>query len=107
MVQLLQETARRGIAPAYVTKLLAFCGVSGYVGESLPHPHTQPLVEPLSERELEVLRLLRTHLSSTEIAEKLFIAPSTARTHIKSIYSKLSVHSRNDAVLRAEELGLV
>ena len=66
-----------------------------------------PLIEPLSERELEVLRLLTTYLSSTEIAAELTIAPSTARSHIKHIYAKLDVHSRMDAVQRARELGLL
>ncbi|MCP5085992.1 MAG: hypothetical protein GY952_04185 [Rhodobacteraceae bacterium] len=65
-----------------------------------------PLIDPLSQRELDVLRLLNTHLSSTEIAKELFIAPSTVRSHIKNIYSKLNVHSRTEAVARAEELNL-
>jgi LuxR family maltose regulon positive regulatory protein len=67
----------------------------------------QPLIEPLSERELEVLRLLTTHLSSTEIADELVISVNTVRSHIKSIYSKLNVHSRMDAVQRAKELELL
>ncbi|MCA9929955.1 MAG: response regulator transcription factor [Anaerolineales bacterium] len=62
---------------------------------------------PLSERELDVLRLLNTHLTGTEIAEQLFIAPSTVRSHIKNIYSKLNAHSRSEAVLRAEALHLL
>ncbi|UCC76198.1 MAG: response regulator transcription factor, partial [Anaerolineales bacterium] len=65
------------------------------------------LVEPLTERELQVLRLLTTRLSSTEIAEQLFLSPNTVRSHMKSIYGKLDVHSRADAVQRAEELGLL
>jgi len=85
MARLLQEAARRGIAP----------------------PQTQPLPEPLSARELEVLRLLNTHLSSTEIAEQLFISVNTARFHIKNIYGKLGVHSRSEAIQRARELGLL
>jgi LuxR family maltose regulon positive regulatory protein len=106
---LLREAAKRGIMPGYVNKLLAALGVSEYgsVGESRPHPHTQPLPEPLSERELEVLRLLNTHLSSTEIAEQLCISANTVRFHVKNIYGKLGVHSRSDAVQRARELGLL
>jgi LuxR family maltose regulon positive regulatory protein len=65
------------------------------------------MVEPLSERELQVLRLLTTQLSSTEIAQELFISANTVRSHVKSIYGKLNVHSRVDAVERAEELGLL
>jgi LuxR family maltose regulon positive regulatory protein len=64
------------------------------------------LVEGLSEREMEVLQLLRTRMTSTEIAEMLSIAVSTVRSHIKSIYSKLDVHSRVEVVQKAEELGL-
>ncbi len=65
------------------------------------------LVEPLSEREFEVLRLLRTELSAPEIANHLHIAVSTMRTHTKNIYSKLGVHSRFEAVVKAEELNLL
>jgi LuxR family maltose regulon positive regulatory protein len=65
------------------------------------------LVEPLSERELEVLRLLAAGLESPEIARELIISVSTARTHIKNIYGKLGVHGRVQAIERARALGLV
>lgn len=65
------------------------------------------LVELLTERELQVLRLLTTHLSSTEIAEELVIAASTVRSHIKNIYGKLDVHSRREAIQRADALRLL
>jgi len=65
------------------------------------------LVEPLTERELEVLRLFKTELSGPEIARELVIGLSTVRTHTKSIYSKLNVNNRRAAVKRAEELGLI
>jgi LuxR family maltose regulon positive regulatory protein len=109
MVELLRQAASRGIVPGYATRLLAAFDVSEYegAGETLPYPPTQPLFDPLSERELEVLRFLATHLSSTDIARELFVAASTVRSHIKSIYSKLNVHSRKDAVRRAKELGLL
>ena len=70
-------------------------------------PPTQLLAEPLSERELEVLRLLATGLSNPEIADELVIAVSTVRSHCKSIYGKLNVHRRWDAVNRGSELGLI
>jgi LuxR family maltose regulon positive regulatory protein len=54
-----------------------------------------------------VLRLLTTHLSSTEIAEELCISANTVRFHIKNIYGKLGVHRRSDAIDRAGELGLL
>ena len=65
------------------------------------------LVEPLSEREIEVLRILRTELSAPEIAQHLHISVTTMRTHTRNIYSKLGVHSRFEAVTRAEELDLL
>ncbi|HEU5100929.1 MAG TPA: LuxR C-terminal-related transcriptional regulator, partial [Roseiflexaceae bacterium] len=66
-----------------------------------------PLVEPLSEREREVLRLLAAGLESPEIARELIIGVSTARTHIKNIYGKLGVHGRIQAIERARALALV
>jgi LuxR family maltose regulon positive regulatory protein len=70
-------------------------------------PPDQPLVEPLSQRELEVLRLLKTELTGPEIASELSIALSTVRTHTQSIYNKLDVTNRRAAVRRAEELRLL
>jgi LuxR family maltose regulon positive regulatory protein len=64
-------------------------------------------VEPLTGRELDVLRLLATPLSTAEIAERLFVAVSTVRSHTKSIYGKLNVHQRADAAERARELKLI
>jgi LuxR family maltose regulon positive regulatory protein len=61
----------------------------------------------LSARETEVLRLLITHLSRKEIAYHLCVSPNTIRFHVKNIYDKLGVHSRSDAVQRAEELRLL
>ena len=65
------------------------------------------LVEPLSERELEVLRLLASDLDGPEIASQLVVSLNTLRTHTKSIYTKLGVNSRRAAVRRAEELALL
>jgi LuxR family maltose regulon positive regulatory protein len=101
MAQLLRQAIAHGIAVEYAGKLLA-----ALESEMRGEQRITELVEPLSERELEVLRLLTTHLSSTEMAEELSIAASTVRSHIKSIYGKLNVHSRKDAILRAKELEL-
>jgi LuxR family maltose regulon positive regulatory protein len=68
---------------------------------------SQSLTEPLSPRELEVLRLFQTELTGPEIASELVIALSTLRTHTKGIYSKLNVNSRRAAVKRAAELDLI
>jgi LuxR family maltose regulon positive regulatory protein len=114
MAALLRIALARGLAPAYVTRLLAAFGTEEQedaVTEERPPPtlapSVSPLLEPLSERELEVLRLLKTSLSSTGIAQELFISVSTVRSHIKNIYGKLDVHSRYEAVARAEQLNLL
>ena len=65
------------------------------------------LLEPLSDRELEVLHLSAAGLSNREIAETLVIALSTAKNHVRNVYGKLDVHSRTQAVARAKELGLL
>jgi LuxR family maltose regulon positive regulatory protein len=110
MEQLLREVARRGIMLSYTGRLLSAFDAEGQTsgGESPPKtPASQPLIEPLTERELELLRLFKTELSGPEIARELVIGLSTVRTHTKSIYSKLNVNSRRAAVKRAEELGLI
>jgi LuxR family maltose regulon positive regulatory protein len=78
----------------------------GPTGNDLPDAPV-PLIDPLSDRELEVLRLLRTDLTSTEIAETLYISKNTVRSHIKHIYDKLDVHSREEAIQRAQALALL
>ena len=65
------------------------------------------MVEPLSERELEVLKLLRSELSGPEIAQQLIVSLHTLRTHTNNIYNKLGVNNRRAAVRRAEELDLL
>ena len=111
MAHLLLEAAARGIMPDYSGQLLvAFsAGEQRSKGKSrLPTSSApQPLNEPLSQRELEVLRLLKSELSGPEIARELMIALSTVRTHTKSLYSKLNVNSRRSAVIRAAELDLI
>ena len=71
------------------------------------HFSDQELIDPLSERELEVLRMLLTELSTPEIAEELIISVNTIRSHIKNIYRKLGVHSRFEAVSKAKQLDLL
>jgi LuxR family maltose regulon positive regulatory protein len=109
MIKLLRLAASRGIFTTYVIKLLAAFGgsVSTDVDAVPLSPFIQPLIEPLSGRELEVLRLLVTTMSVPEIANKLVLATTTVRSHCKSIYSKMNVHKRWDAVQRAQELGLI
>jgi LuxR family maltose regulon positive regulatory protein len=102
MAELLQAAAMRGIAPGYVQRLQA----QFVAATAEPHAR-QNLVEPLSERELEVLRLLATDLDGPDIASQLMVSLNMMRTHTKSIYTKLAVNSRRAAVHRAEELELL
>ncbi|OCA90359.1 helix-turn-helix transcriptional regulator [Bacillus sp. FJAT-27225] len=101
MAALLEAAAKHGIALNYVRSLLTtFAG-----DESKTHAE-QIMKEPLSDRELEVLRLLRTDLSGPEIARELIVSLNTLRTHTKNIYSKLEVNNRRAAVRLAEKLDL-
>jgi len=87
----------------YILRLKA-----AFLGEK-PHlsvTNQQSLIEPLSERELEVLKLLHTQLSGPEIADQLFVSLNTFRTHTKNIFNKLGVNNRRAAVRCAEELHL-
>jgi len=70
-------------------------------------PPTPQLTEPLSERELEVLQLIEAGKSNRRIAQELFVAAGTVKTHIRSIYRKLDAHSRTQALVRARELNLL
>jgi LuxR family maltose regulon positive regulatory protein len=101
MAALLAAAAGRGIFPVYVQRLTA-----SSKGEARVAPK-QDLVEPLSERELDVLRLLGSDLSGPDIARELVVSLNTVRTHTKSIYAKLGVNTRRAAVRRADELGLL
>jgi len=106
MAQLLSAAAARGIMPDYTGKLLAVFEAANQKSAGIPPP-SQPLIEPLSERELEVLRLIEQGLSNREIGERLFLALSTVKGHNRNIYGKLQVQRRTEAVARARELGLL
>jgi LuxR family maltose regulon positive regulatory protein len=102
MTSLLRAAAKQGIRPNYVRRLLAAVSGTEHNG-----PIKQALIEPLSERELDVLRLLGTELDGPAIARELMVSLNTMRTHTKNIYAKLAVTSRRAAVRRAAELGLL
>jgi LuxR family maltose regulon positive regulatory protein len=107
MAQLLLNAASYGVKSDYIGKLFnAFEDKVQKSGDKCDQPHAQQLIEPLSERELEVLRLLRTDLNGPEIAREYMVSLSTVRTHIQHIYTKLGVNDRRAAVRRAEELNL-
>jgi LuxR family maltose regulon positive regulatory protein len=101
LVELLRQVAMRGIAPTYVGELLAA------LGEADEEPGQAALVEPLTDREMEVLRLIAAGLSNAEIAQELYVAVSTVKKHINHLYGKLGVHRRTKAVARARELNLL
>src|SRR5919112_187393 len=111
MEQLLLEAAARGIMPDYTGKLLAAFEAEGRRdSDDSPRPTppaSQPLAEPLSDRELEVLRLIAQGLSNREIGERLFLAIITVKGHNRNIFRKLQVRRRTEAVARARELGLL
>jgi len=99
VAQLLRQAAARGLQVSYVCKLLAAFTETA--------PLSPSMTEPLSERELEVLRLLAAGLSNREIGEQLFLAVGTVKKYTSNIYGKLGVHKRTLAVARARELGLL
>jgi LuxR family maltose regulon positive regulatory protein len=104
MAQLLHEAVKRKIYPDYVRKLLAaFDNVKATVN---PDP-SKNLVEPLSERELEVLQLVAQGLTNREISERLYLALDTVKGHNRRVFGKLGVKKRFDAVEKARELGLL
>ena len=102
MAALLEAAARQRIAPTYVRHLLDASGR----GEDRSRGR-QALVEPLSARELDVLRLLGTDLDGPDIARELVVSLNTVRSHTRNIYAKLGVSNRRAALRRAEELDLL
>jgi LuxR family maltose regulon positive regulatory protein len=103
MASLLRQAAARGTAPEYARRLLgAFSRPP-----APPRRVEQPLVEPLSDRELDVLHLLAEHKANQEIAQTLVISVNTVKTHLKNIYGKLGVRNRQAAVAKARELDLL
>lgn len=113
MARLLHQAILRGIHPRFARELLAlireeagnYNGLGARPGDTLPP--NGPLPEPLTERERQVLRLLAVDLSSNGIAERLVLSVHTVRSYTKIVYRKLDVHSREEAIAVAEELGLV
>jgi LuxR family transcriptional regulator, maltose regulon positive regulatory protein len=109
MARLLSEAAARGMAPEYTQRLLAAFSPVG-PSQSLPGRVDGPQsarVEPLSERELEVLHHIAEGLSNQEIASRLYLSLHTVKVHSRNIYGKLAVHNRTQAVARARALGML
>jgi LuxR family maltose regulon positive regulatory protein len=102
MAALLKALRKQPAAPAYVNRLLTVTAGTGTRASI-----AQELVEPLSERELDVLRLLGSDLGGPDIARELSVSLNTLRTHTKNIYAKLGVTSRRAAVRQARDLNLI
>jgi LuxR family maltose regulon positive regulatory protein len=102
MTSLLRAAAKQAPRRDYIRRLLAAVSRIEHSG-----PTEQALIEPLSERELDVLRLLGSELDGPAIARELMVSLNTMRTHTKNIYAKLAVTNRRAAVRRAAELNLV
>ena len=108
MMQLLREASARKIMPDYTDKLLTAFEAEKRKSEDKPDlPPAQPLIEPLSQRELKILQLIAQGLSNREIGKRLFLALDTVKGHNRNIFDKLQVQSRTEAIARARELGLL
>jgi LuxR family maltose regulon positive regulatory protein len=107
MAELLSEATAQGMMPGYISKLLAAFEAEEQKLAGPSSHSSQPLIEPLSTRELEVLQLISEGLSNREISERLFLALSTVKGYNRNIFGKLGVHRRTEAVARARELDLL
>ncbi len=110
MATLLALAVSQGIAPDYANELLA--AFPDEVRQAVDFEAemtaiTQPLIAPLSERELEVLRLMEAGLRHKEVADTLVISLNTVRHHTRNIYGKLDVTRRAQAIARAQDMGLL
>ncbi len=102
-IELLRQAASRKIHPKYINNLLEACGKTPTSESS----RIEVLIEPLSDRELEILQNIATGLTNQDIADRLFISLATVKWHTSNIYSKLEVRNRNQAVVRARELKIL
>ena len=111
MAHLLSHATVRGIMPEYVNRLLAAFGAEPQPHHESPsvspRPSAQPLLEPLSEREIEVLVLIAQGLTNRQVAERLYLSLHTVKVHTRNIYGKLNVHNRTQATARARDLGIL
>jgi LuxR family transcriptional regulator, maltose regulon positive regulatory protein len=114
MARLLSAAAARGMMPDYIERLLAAFDTEPQPAADIsnrpvaaPAAPAQPLIEPLSPREIEVLRLIAQGLSNQEIGERLYLALDTVKGHNRKIFDKLQVQRRTEAVARARALGLL
>ncbi len=109
MARLLYEALTRGIEPGYVRQLLAAFPPAGSEPalSSTPPEVESGFIEPLTERELEVLQLIAEGLTNQEVANRLYLSLHTVKAHARNIYGKLSVKNRTQAVAKAKALGIL
>lgn len=108
LADLVSKAASKGIMPHYSGKLLALFETEVVVNkDTSADPAIQPLIEPLSQRELEVLQLIAEGYSNQEISKRLHLVVSTVKGHNQRIFGKLQVQRRTEAVARARELGIL
>jgi ATP/maltotriose-dependent transcriptional regulator MalT len=118
LARLFNEAATLGIAPQTIRRNIEAvqggqtpasppAGQAESLSAGVPTAATDGLLEPLSSREIEVLRLMSAGLSNTEIAARLYLSPNTLKAHAQNIFSKLDVHSRVQAINKARELKLI
>jgi LuxR family maltose regulon positive regulatory protein len=107
MAHLLREGIAEGMLPPYAEKLLTLLESEMATVPAKAVPRFQPLIEPLSQRELEILHLIANGLSNDEIGNRLFLALNTVKGHNRNIFGKLHVQRRTEAVARARDLGLL
>jgi LuxR family maltose regulon positive regulatory protein len=106
MARLLRQAAAQGVQRSYAETLIA-AGNFAKPGDRSETPEPQPLIEPLSEREIEVLALIAQGLTNRNVAERLYISLGTVKAHTSNIYAKLGVRSRTQAVARARALAIL
>jgi len=116
MADLLKKLVRQNIAVGFIGRILAafradeqtvILDQADQPATDQPLSTTQPLFEPLTNRELEILNLLAQRLSTKEIAGNLFISPATVKKHLNNIYGKLTVSNRQQAVAKASQLNII
>ena len=116
MADLLKQLVKQNVAVNYIGGILAafkededraMQDESDHLSAQSSSLSNQPLVERLTNRELEILDLLAQRFQNKEIAEKLFISPETVKKHLNNIYGKLSVSNRRQAVEQARDLGIL
>ena len=115
MADLLNRLIKKKVAVDYIGKILAALRDEEQMAQDAPEDQpapepvmkSQPLVEPLTNRELDILELLAKRLQNKEIAENLCISSETVKTHLNNIYQKLSVADRREAVKQAKAIGVL